>query len=92
MVIYMLIIEKLKKTKFSSSEKVLVDYILTKKETISDKTTKEISAETYTSPSTLIRIAKKVGYSGWNELKENYLKEILYLDSHFKKLMQIFLF
>lgn len=85
MVIYMLIIEKLKKTKFSSSEKVLVDYILTKKETIRDKTTKEISAETYTSPSTLIRIAKKVGYSGWNELKENYLKEILYLDSHFKE-------
>ncbi len=42
-------------------------------------TTTEIAAETYTSASLLIRVAKKLGFNGWNEFKEAYLEELQYL-------------
>ena len=38
---------------------------------------------TYTAPSTLIRIAHKMGFQGWNELKSAYLQELKYLETHF---------
>ena len=79
----MLIIERLEQCDFSASEKTLIDYILKAKESIKDKTTKEIAKETFTSASTLVRIAQKLGFSGWNELKESYLKELEYLNIHF---------
>lgn len=79
----MLIREKLENGDFSNSERVIVDYILDNKMKIKDMTTKEIANATYTSPSTLIRIAHKMKYKGWNDLKEAYLKEEEYLESHF---------
>lgn len=79
----MLIRERLESTKFSNSEKTIVDYILEQKENIKDMTTKEIANATFTSPSTLIRIAHKMNYEGWSELKEAFLKEEAYLSSHF---------
>ena len=42
-------------------------------------TTASIAQETFTSPPLLIRIAKKLGYSGWNAFKEAYLEELNYL-------------
>ena len=79
----MLITEKLEQYDFAASEQVLIDYILEKKELIKDKTTKQIAKETFTSASTLVRIAQKIGFSGWNELKDSYLQELDYLNSHF---------
>ena len=79
----MLITEKLEQYDFAASEQVLIDYILEKKELIKDKTTKQIAKETFTSASTLVRIAQKIGFSGWNELKDSYLQELEYLNSHF---------
>lgn len=86
MVIYMLITEKMIQVSFSESEKIIIEYILKERENIKNKTTKQISQETYTHPSTIVRIAKKLGYTGWNELKEIYLEEIKYLDSHFENI------
>lgn len=82
----MLLIEKMKQYPFSSSERTIVDFILEKQEDIKDYTTKAIAKETYTSPSVLVRIAKKLGYQGYNEFKEDYLKEVYYLHSHFEKI------
>ena len=79
----MLIRERLERCDFSNSEQTVIQYILKKKLAIKDMTTKEIAAQTYASPSTLVRIAHKMGYSGWNELKEAYLKEEEYLVTHF---------
>lgn len=79
----MLIRERLERCDFSNSEQTVIQYILKKNLAIKDMTTKEIAAQTYTSPSTLVRIAHKMGYSGWNELKEAYLKEEDYLVTHF---------
>lgn len=80
----MLIRERLERCDFSNSEQTVIHYILKKNLAIKDMTTKEIAAQTYASPSTLVRIAHKMGYSGWNELKEAYLKEEDYLVTHFR--------
>ena len=42
-------------------------------------TISQIAKVTYTSAPLLIRIAKKLGYPGWNAFKEAYLKELEYL-------------
>lgn len=79
----MLIREKMENCTFSNSERVVVNYILNKGTDIQNMTIKEISKETFTVPSTLIRIAKKLNYDGWNSLKEDFLKECEYLEHHF---------
>lgn len=43
-------------------------------------TISQIASATYTSPPLLVRIAKKLGYNGWNAFKEDYLKELEYLN------------
>lgn len=79
----MLLKEKMETGNFSSSEKTVVDYILKEGINIQNKTVKEIAEATYTVPSTLIRIAKKLNYNGWNDLKEDFIRECEYLESHF---------
>ena len=45
----MLLQEKMKNTKFSPSEEIVIDFILTKQERIKDYSTTMIAGETYTS-------------------------------------------
>lgn len=80
----MLLTEKMKEDIFSASERTIIDYLFNQRENIKDKTTKQISADTYSHPSVLIRIAKKLGFNGWLELKDNFLAEIEYINSHFQ--------
>ena len=80
----MLIRERLETCDFSNSERAVVAFILEKKLEIRDMTTKEIAREAFASPSTLVRVAQKMGFSGWNGLKEAFLKEEGYLGSHFQ--------
>lgn len=82
----MLLTEKMKEDIFSSSERDIINYLFKQRENIKDKTTKQIAEETYTHPSTLIRIAKKLGYNGWVELRNRFLDEIEYLNSHFSSI------
>ena len=69
----MLIRERLEEGDFSNSERAIVDFILDRKQGIKDMTTKEIAQGAFASPSTLVRIARKMGFGGWNELKEAFL-------------------
>lgn len=80
----MLLQDRLKEYPFSATEKVIVDFILDKKMELADYSASAIARETFTSPSLLVRIAKKLGYSGWSELKEAYLQEEAYLASSFQ--------
>lgn len=82
----MLIRDRLEECDFSNSEQAIVDFILEKKQEIRDMTTKEIAQRAFASPSTLVRIARKMGFGGWNELKEAFLKEEEYLQSHFQEI------
>ena len=70
----------------SKSEEVLAKYILNQKENIEKLSTKDLANATYTSPSTVIRLSQKLGFSGWNELKEKYLEELQYLNQHFSNI------
>lgn len=53
---------------------------------IKNMTIKDIADATYTVSSTLIRIAKKLNYNGWNDLKTYFLNECEYLQSHFSNI------
>lgn len=74
-----MLIHKIEKTHFSPSETVIIDYILQKGLEIKDMTISQIAQQTYTSAPLFVRIAKKLGYDGWNEFKEAYLRELEYL-------------
>ncbi|AGY82579.1 MurR/RpiR family transcriptional regulator [Carnobacterium inhibens] len=79
----MLLIERLKHTSFSDAEQVLVSYLIDHPEGLQDMTTQKIADLTHTNPTSLIRVAKKMGFKGWLDLKEAYLEEWQYLNSHF---------
>lgn len=74
-----MIIHKIEQTHFSQSEALIVDYILKNNDKIQDMSTTEIAKETYTSPPLVVRVAKKLGYSGWLEFKQAFLEEIHYI-------------
>lgn len=76
----------MKKERFSPNERIVVDFILSKQELIEQYSTKTIAGETYTSPSVLIRIAKKLNFNGWNDFKQAFLEEVLYLRTSFSDL------
>lgn len=78
----MLLQEKMRNTKFSPSEQIVIDFILKKQELIKEYTTIMIAKETYTSPSILIRISKKLGFIGYSDFKNAFLEEVLYLQKH----------
>lgn len=82
----MLLQEKMKNLKFSPSERVVIDFILDKQELIQDYSTIEIAKETYTSPSILVRISKKLGFNGYNDMKREFVKEVIYLKTNFQVL------
>lgn len=82
----MLIEQKIDQTSFSNSQQYVIDYLLKERDNIKNKTIKEISKETYTSTATVMRVAKKLGYSGFDSFKNDFIKEIEYLDTHFSKI------
>ena len=82
----MILQEKMKLVKFSPSEKTVINFILDKQELIDNYSTTQIADETYTTPSILIRIAKKFGFSGYSAFKKAYLKEVRYLKTNFQHL------
>lgn len=82
----MLLQEQMKQDIFSYNERIIIDFILEKQEKIKDYSTKMIGDETYTAPSTIIRIAHKLGFQGWSDLKEAYLDEVIYLNNHFQEI------
>lgn len=79
----MLVTEKMKAGKFSDAQQAVIDYICKEDVNIANMTIQEIAKACYTSNATLIRLAHKLGYSGWDSFKENLLEEQKYLSSHF---------
>lgn len=70
----------------SSSQKAIAVFLLEQKEAVSEMTIKEIAHSTYTSPATLIRFAKNLGYEGFEQLKHDFLKEQKYINQHFTEI------
>lgn len=82
----MLIIEKLNlKEKMSDNEESIADFILTLGVKLKKYSTRNIAESTYTSPATVIRLCKKLGFTGFDDFKKQFLKEIEYLDRQYGK-------
>ena len=75
----MLIVNQIENTHFSKTEREIVDYIIDQGMNIEKMSANEIARNTFTSAPLLVRIAKKLGYSGFNEFKSAYLKELSYM-------------
>lgn len=78
----MLLIHKIEQTHFSTTEAIIIDYILDQGLNIKTMSANSIAKATYTSPPLLVRIAKKLGYHGWNDFKDAFINELEYM---FKK-------
>lgn len=57
------------------SERKMADYILTNRNDVSNKTMNDITAEICVGDATVIRFCKKIGYSGFSDLKIAIAKE-----------------
>lgn len=79
----MLIIEQLKETTFSPAEQIIAKFLLDNPEKLENLTANDIALATHTNPTSLVRVAKKIGFRGWSDLKNSYLSEWKYLNSHF---------
>lgn len=80
----MLIKEQLKEVSFTPAEQLVVAFLEEKQEQIQDYTLRNAAKECFTYPSTFVRVAKKMGFSGWEELKKAYLAECDYLGKSVK--------
>lgn len=70
-----MIIEMIKQYSFTSQEQALANYILENPECIIEYNAKELAKLTYTSSSTIVRFAKKLGFSGYPAMQMQYTKE-----------------
>lgn len=70
-----MILEMIKKYSFTNQEQALANYILENPECIIEYNAKELAKLTYTSSSTIVRFAKKLGFSGYPAMQMQYTKE-----------------
>ncbi|MGT2667059.1 MurR/RpiR family transcriptional regulator [Streptococcus rifensis] len=74
----MLIHEQLQHFPLSPAEKGVANFLLAFPEKLETSSIQTIAQNTYTQPSTVVRMAKKLGFSGWTDFKRAYLKEWQY--------------
>lgn len=80
----MLIIDKLRQSKeLSRGEELIAEFIIQAGEEIKGYSARSIAKETYTSPATVLNLCKKIGIDGFNNFKEEYLKELEYINRNF---------
>lgn len=83
----MLIIQQLEEmTDFSNNEKDVAKYLIHHLSSIHQLSINQISQETYTSASTTTRLAKKLGYDGYKDLRNAIVAELQYINNHFENL------
>lgn len=80
----MLLKERIESTPhLSDSQQGVLTYMYEHPHEIADMTLKEIALASYTSPATLIRLSKNLGYKGFEDLRKDFLKEEEYLNRSF---------
>lgn len=73
----MTLIEQLKaKRDFSQGERVIADYILHHADQIAHMTISELAAASYSSKSAVVRLCRKVGLSGYRDLRVKLVTEL----------------
>lgn len=81
----MLLREKFDRVDFlSESQQAILQYMYGHSQEIASMTVKQIAQAAYTSPATLIRLAKNLGYNGFEDLRRDFLQEEKYLNKSFR--------
>lgn len=60
----------------SSTERVILSFIRNNMKEVMDMNTKLLSEKTFSSPATIIRLCRKLGFSGYKELQRSLIYEI----------------
>lgn len=83
----MLIIDKIKKyDSLSDSEQKIAEFLISLGERMEGKSTRWIAEKTFSSPATIIRLCKKLGFSGFDSFKVQYIKELKYIEKQYGKI------
>lgn len=59
----------------SATEKNVIGYLLEKTEEAGELSIYDIAEKTYSSPSTIIRLCKKIGFQGYKDFRKSLLYE-----------------
>jgi len=65
------------------TRKQISEFLLKEKSNASNYSMQEIADMNYTSKATLVRYAKKMGFTGWKEFMTEFVKEVYYEETHF---------
>lgn len=83
----MLLREKIENTShLSDSQRSVLTFMYEHPHEIEHMTLKEIAQAAYTSPATLIRLSKNLGFDGFEELRREFIKEEEYLNHNFQSI------
>ena len=72
------------KKNMSNNEKIVANYLLKADENIEKDTVRTVAEKTYTSPSTIIRLCHKLGFTGFSDFKNKFLNEVKYFNLQFQ--------
>jgi len=61
------------KEELSMAERVVLDYLIENKATIKDFSVEKIAEAAYTSPASVVRMCKKLGYKGFKDFKIDFI-------------------
>lgn len=61
------------KEELSMAERVVLDYLIENKESIKDFSVEKIAEAAYTSPASVVRMCKKLGYKGFKDFKIDFI-------------------
>lgn len=75
-------IEELK-LRYRDARKEVAEFVLQERGHLENYSMKEVAALTYTSKPTLVRFAKSLGFSGWKEFMQAFVREEHYQESHY---------
>lgn len=68
------------KERFSHNERIIIEFIKKLNININSYSARQIAKETYTSPSTVVRLCKKLNCESFREFKEKYIEELRYMN------------
>ncbi len=80
----MLIRERMNSIEKTESESVIIGYFQSNIDKLSKESARGIAKKLYCSPSTIVRLCQKLGFTGFEDFKLQYIKECNYLDESFK--------
>ncbi|WP_143091120.1 MurR/RpiR family transcriptional regulator [Trichococcus pasteurii] len=66
---------------FSNAENSIIHFLLENPDDLKNATTKDLATKTFTSPSTIVRLAQKLGFQGYNDFKIEFLAAVQQIDS-----------